>query len=587
MKNNLQISLKLLVIAIGLFVFNQAKAQYTLDWANEYYNDNSVYLRDIASDSDNNYIVIGDLKDSVDIDLSSNNSFLYAESGALSSTFIAKYTTNGVLLWGKKISASDLRVQSFSITTDAAGNSYIGGIFRTYTSNPPPNINSTVYFTPTDSLTLGSDLAVIWILKLNSSGDFQWVKRIGITNSLGPVVGNIQLDNSGNIYISGLSGGTVNFGPPSNFTLTNFGSNRGGFLAKYNSSGVFQWAKGFTHNNPYYSFSVSFFMTSLHITSSNIFITGNYDGNPDFNPGTGVDTLGFLPIANYNTYILKLDLNGDFVSVKTLSGSNNYLGSSALDPSGNIYVTGGFTGTVDFDPSSAVNNLTSNGNFDIYIAKYTSSGSLSWVKNIGSSSGDKGRKLVLGYNGKVAVVGTFNDTVDFNPGSGINEHTANSNDAFLLFLDANGNYDTSYVWGGSGYDDCEIITKDNANNLIVAGFHSSTDMAYTGFNQVNQGGTDYAYFLLKISAPNTSSIKEQNNSGFAIFPNPATTQFTIANAEIGTRVSVIDITGKVIFTEIVNSNTHVISTKDLVNGIYFVQLENNGQISQKKLVVNK
>lgn len=151
-------------------------------------------------------------------------------------------------------------------------------------------------------------------------------------------------------------------------------------------------------------------------------------------------------------------------------------------------------------------------------------------------------------------------------------------------LDASGNYDTSYVWGGDGYDTNSKLIKDNANSLYILGTNGSSNMDYDNFRR----GLSGIYYLMKLSGPSTgTSIFEADNHQFAIFPNPATTQFTIANADIGTRINVIDMTGKVILTETVNANTQVISTKELVNGIYFVQLENNGQISQKKLVVNK
>ena len=58
----------------------------------------------------------------------------------------------------------------------------------------------------------------------------------------------------------------------------------------------------------------------------------------------------------------------------------------ATDPSGNVYVTGSFEGTVDFDPghSTPGDTLTSAGDSDIYVARYSPAGALTWVARIGS-----------------------------------------------------------------------------------------------------------------------------------------------------------------------------------------------------------
>lgn len=86
---------------------------------------------------------------------------------------------------------------------------------------------------------------------------------------------------------------------------------------------------------------------------------------------------------------------------------------------------------------------------------------------------------------------------------------------------------------------------------------------------------------------NLTSINEVANNSMLLYPNPATTAFSIANIEVGTRILMLDITGKVLIDEVAKHDAHTISTNNLTRGIYFVRVEHNGHTAQKKLLVEK
>jgi hypothetical protein len=574
MKNNLQISLNLLVIAIGLFLFNQAKAQYAFVWAREFGTlNNFVNVHDIATDASNNFYVSGVFYDTLDVDFTSGTNLLTPGVNELAYFFL-KYNSSGNLVWAKKLEApSDVDLQFTNVTVDAAGYIYVSGRISTYSAvqlDLDPG-SGTSYVPQTPSVVNNLN----WIIKLNASGDFQW-KQI-FDNNVRSI--NIKSDNLGNIYVSGIYNTSVNFGPPLNITLSNNGISA--FLAKYTSAGNFIWANHIATSNNNIGTPLSLY--NLEIAGNKVYVSANYSySNVDINPGTVVDTLTSLYLMSF---ISVFDTTGTFSWAKRFVGSSNIIRKLEIDANGNIYAAGEFTGTVDFDPNSSVQNLTSTGGYDAFVLKLDQNSNFQSVIKIGDDNDDWASGLVINNSGKLVITGVFQGTVDLNPGAGINSYTSSGyTDNFLLMLDASGNYDTSYVWGGDGYDTNGKLIKDNANSLYIFGSNGSSNMDYDNFRR----GWSGVYYVMKLSGPSTGiSIFEADNHQFTIFPNPATTQFTIANAEIGTCVSVIDITGKVMFTETVNTNTHVISTKDLVNGIYFVQLENNGQISQKKLVVNK
>ena len=92
--------------------------------------------------------------------------------------------------------------------------------------------------------------------------------------------------------------------------------------------------------------------------------------------------------------------------------------SVATDGSGNVYTTGEFEDTVDFDPGTAVDNHTSNGNTDIYLSKLDSNGNSIWSRTWGGIGDDIGTSVAIDNFDNVYITGMFADTVDFDPGPG-------------------------------------------------------------------------------------------------------------------------------------------------------------------------
>ena len=89
-----------------------------------------------------------------------------------------------------------------------------------------------------------------------------------------------------------------------------------------------------------------------------------------------------------------------------------------VDFSGNVYTTGYFAGTADFDPGVGTFNLTSAGNWDMFITKLDSSGNLIWAKKIGGSSFVSGISLSVDDDGNAYATGYFQGSADFDPGPG-------------------------------------------------------------------------------------------------------------------------------------------------------------------------
>jgi hypothetical protein len=154
------------------------------------------------------------------------------------------------------------------------------------------------------------------------------------------------------------------------------------------------------------------------------------------------------------------------------------------DGSSNVYVVGGYTNTVDFNPGSATSNHTSNGNRDAFMSKFRSDGTWLWTKTWGSSNDDRANSVVV-FGTNVYVAGCFQDTVDFNPEGGGTLSAPRgtngfpNNDAYLSKFDSDGTFKWARNWGGNGGDEAYHAEVDGMGNVYVNGDFSSTNMSLT------------------------------------------------------------------------------------------------------------
>jgi uncharacterized repeat protein (TIGR01451 family) len=145
-----------------------------------------------------------------------------------------------------------------------------------------------------------------------------------------------------------------------------------------------------------------------------------------------------------------------------------------IDPWGNIYATGTFRNTADFDPGSGIYNLTSNGSDDIFILKLDAFGNFLWAKSIGSTTDDFGYSIAIDEFGDVYTTGHFGLTADFDGGSGIFNMTASVRDAFIQKMDPMGNFLWAKKIDGPGHDRSYSICADKNGHIYTTGFFTTT-----------------------------------------------------------------------------------------------------------------
>ncbi|MBA2612310.1 MAG: SBBP repeat-containing protein [Bacteroidetes bacterium] len=301
---------------------------------------------------------------------------------------------------------------------------------------------------------------------------FSWVKQIGGPSYESPTA--MVLDATGNIYTVGRFNGTTDFDPSASvFTLTAFGGDDI-FVSKLTVSGNFVWAKQFGGTAYDYGNSIAV------DASGNVYTTGWFDGPADFDPGAGAATLtpaGGPSFGLTDVFISKLDASGNFVWVKQIGGNGVDKGNGiAVDASGNIFTTGAYSGTVDFDPNAPVSNLPSSGGTDNFISKLDASGNFVWAKKTGGSNYDESKAIVLDASGNIYTTGEYGGTVDFDPNAGVSNLTSLASlDIFVSKLDASGNFVWAKSIGGTyGSQFAAAIALDATGNVFTTGEFKAT-----------------------------------------------------------------------------------------------------------------
>ncbi len=307
--------------------------------------------------------------------IDNNNDIIFSgeETGNGGGVFLAKYSSGGVFLWEISLSSGNN-----SVATDSYNNIYVVG---------------------GGSLYVGTSGCLI--SKYNANGNFLLNKYIQNTGA----VYSCTIDQFDNLIIVGYYNGTVDFNPSINQDFFQTAFNPSVFIVKFDNQNNFKWVKSIYGSawSPGYTVNpnVNSIATDL---KGNIFFTGNFFQTIDFAPD--VYQYNITSKGQSDFYFEKIDSSGNFLWARGIGGTF-YEGSNsiAVNNYGDVYLTGYYTDTTDFDPNAGVYLLTDDigDGADTYILKI-------------------GQCIITGFNPLVDTMRICADSVTLDAGPGFSTY---------------------------------------------------------------------------------------------------------------------------------------------------------------------
>jgi gliding motility-associated-like protein len=353
--------------------------------------------------------------------LLSSNGDAGGDPGYGGDIFVAKYSATGQYQWAFNVGGTTLADAGIMLKASAAGDVFVGGYFR-----------ETVDFNPSATVTnsLNSTNGVIFLARYNTNGQYQWAINFGQGNTDNSLF-DLRIDASDNVYVTGyFQGSNIDFDPGGGSAPLNSNGSYEAFVAKYSPAGQYIFAFSIGGN------ALDVGRGIVLDNAGNIYVIGDFnDAGVDFDPSPATALLSSIGLSD--VFIAKYTNNGQYVWAKRVGSTSGEFGWKIDTDNSSIFITGGFNGVADFDPSAATDNLTSNGGYDIFLAKYDLSGNYQCAFNVGAADNDFGNDILIAGQDRFYLVGSFQGNVDFAPTqSTAILNSAGSSDAFL----------TKYLW---------------------------------------------------------------------------------------------------------------------------------------------
>jgi len=485
--------------------------------------------------------------------------------------FTSKLNSSGEAYWVRELKGTS--ATSSGIIADKEGGVYAWGTFSGELEG--------------DIATISNEEAnSIYLAKYDSQGDMKFFKSFRSTGNL-IAVGAIALDGDNNICLTGMFTDELSF---SDFSFTSGGGNDA-FLIKLNSNGNLLWAKQFEGLGQVWSRSVAC------DKDDNIYVTGGFNNHP-----ASFDNLILYPDSadlgssyhkgTYTGFVAMFNPEGEVQWANTYGNGNYYSRGHAIEVSEtkDAFVTGLMWNYWSVDSIIKFGDIELEGKmnhlYDMFLAKYDSSGEAVWAKLI-EIEGDYSwpvYKMGMDPDDNVYVGGSFIGSLKFGRLPAV-ECLNGTEDLFVAKYSSDGSFRWAKIIENedNGFVSLFSIEAVTENQVFAGGRISNNSSHFD--DMVYHTPTQHAFLGLIADADITIVEDEiKNTFSVSVFPNPSEGAVNVI-AESPVQLSVYSLSGIMVRQYDLHSTTQTIDLSDLAKGIYLIQADFNGLRHIEKLVI--
>ncbi len=497
-------------------------------------------------------------------------------NGGLIDAFLAKFTTDGGLLWSTYFGGGSEDVAE-GIICDSNNNVYITGYTGSATNIATAGSHQTVYGGNKDA----------FLAQFSSTGSLNWATYYGGNYADG--CSGLAIDAEQNIYMCGGGGSTNNIATLGSFQDTvAIPNTENTYLAKFKNNGSLIWAT-------YFGLITGASGASACICDkqNNIYIAGcTYDTGVVTTPGCYMAANG----PGNHVFIAKFDSAGSLKwSTYVIGDSSDYASGITRDDSNNIYVAGYTTSINGITSVGAFQSLFGGGAEDAFLIKLNDTGAFQWGTYFGGSGTDEGNSLAYDNNGHILLAGTTTSTSNIATTNGYQTINGGAFDAFIAQFNTTGNVEYASYYGGTNSDNAIAITTDCKGNFFLTGYTQSiNNIATNGSYKAIYGGNLDAFLVKFDTIPLGIQEIIPKIENIKVYPNPNKGIFTFSATLTDTTkevlIEIINITGQIVDKYILQAHNGILKYEINKNGIqsgtYFIKIILNKKNTLIKFTIN-
>ncbi len=542
--------------------------QIDLEWMHLIGSSHAEHPGRVVTDGCGNVYATGWFHDPVDLD--PGPGVHMAVSNGDFDVYLIKFNPNGTFEWALTFGGNGFE-DVLGLTVEQGNSESCGAVFLA------GSFNQSVDFDPSPSTAIKSSngLSDAYVLKIDESGNFDWVQTFG--GQYSDFSRYLSMDKFGNLLVAGAFQGTADFNPGTGTDWRTSSGNDDGFLVKLQPDGQLDWV------NTVGGSEFDRYTASAADPQGNVYAIGSFQDVVDLDPGNAI--LSTSSAGQRDFFLQKFNPAGQLLWAFGIGGDN---GEDAhdlvVDNQGNVTLAGTYGIKVDFDPGPGTEWHSIRGDRNVFVVQYDPLGNFNWIYIAGDGQYDQARSITQDEHGNFFVTGTFSTNVDFDPGPNVASMNGIAQDVFFVCLSPAGKFQWARQITGPEMQFARSLHYHDGYLYFSGSTHYAAEARFdNGWITRNPVGA-YDYLVAKIKLTSVVSVQESNSiTDLDVFPNPTSglIQIDVVPGLFQT-VTLFNLQGQALVPA--TSLQTQMDISHLPKGVYLLRLDGTGDSTVKRVV---